>query len=59
VLNKTINVTMYYTFTIEVDNVGVNIHSYICMLYLITDYTLWPFWVDRKVNVEPPFSRTP
>lgn len=23
------------------------------------DYTLWPFWVDRKVNVEPPFNRTP
>ncbi|XP_011451047.2 magnesium-dependent phosphatase 1 [Magallana gigas] len=22
------------------------------------DYTLWPFWVDRKVNVEPPFNRT-
>ncbi|KAL5022867.1 hypothetical protein ScPMuIL_002022 [Solemya velum] len=23
------------------------------------DYTLWPFWVDRKVNVEPPFCRVP
>ncbi|XP_052060698.1 magnesium-dependent phosphatase 1-like [Mytilus californianus] len=23
------------------------------------DYTLWPFRVDRKNNVEPPFNRTP
>ncbi|KAJ8302900.1 hypothetical protein KUTeg_019296 [Tegillarca granosa] len=23
------------------------------------DYTLWPFCVDRKINIEPPFSKTP
>ncbi|XP_069113251.1 magnesium-dependent phosphatase 1-like [Argopecten irradians] len=29
------------------------------MIIFDLDYTLWPFWVDRKVNVEPPFNRTP